>query len=260
LPLHLASQHSLRWFTCAAQAAALAALLVAPAHAASTINLRWDACLGDGGVANKSFACDTNVGTERLLGSFVPPMDMFGTTGSEIAVDLGTFGPALPAWWTFKNVGTCRQSSLAINAVVPATAVACVDWASGQATAILVAYIPLTSSSARITAVTTLPLPLLEGPIAGTENYAFTLTINHLKTVGTGACAGCDVPMCIALRQITIKNEPPQGSVLLAIGRQPSDKLSDSFVLWQAPPGQTSCAHSVPARNRTWGEVKSLYR
>ena len=38
--------------------------VVSAAHAGSGVNLRWDRCLGDAGVFNKNFACNTNSGSE----------------------------------------------------------------------------------------------------------------------------------------------------------------------------------------------------
>ena len=55
-------------------AAVLVPLLVAPAFAG--VNLRWDQCFSDGGVQNKTFACNTNVGVERLVMSLVLDSDM----------------------------------------------------------------------------------------------------------------------------------------------------------------------------------------
>src|SRR5262245_14218167 len=66
--------------------------LAASAHAASTppgVNLRWDNCFADGGVQNKAFACDTNVGLERLVASIELASPMLDVSGMEIIVDIG---------------------------------------------------------------------------------------------------------------------------------------------------------------------------
>src|SRR5262245_4303275 len=85
----------------AARAAALlllAAMSPLPARALSTLNLRWDACIGDGGVSNKSFACNTNTGVNTLVGSWVSHLDLQNVTGNQVVVDLGAYAPPLPAW------------------------------------------------------------------------------------------------------------------------------------------------------------------
>jgi len=240
----------------------LAAMSAAPAHALSTLNLRWDACLGDGGVSNKSFACNTNTGVNVLVGSWVTPVDLFNVTGNQVVVDLGTFGPVLPAWWEFKNAGTCRQGSLAVSAAAAPTAVNCADWSSGLAIGLLSSYIIGIKgpASARIIFATTAAIPIPDGIVAGQEYFSFQLNINHQKTVGPGACAGCDVTMCIALIAVNVTNADSRFDRQLRIGSGSGDTLADSFVLWQPVAGQTTCSRAVPVRNRTWGELKSLYR
>src|SRR5262245_24181409 len=95
-------------------------------HAAG-VNLRWDQCLGDGGVPNKAFACNTNNGARAMVASFVIPAAMTSFAGEEVIVDLATAAPSLPNWWQFFNAGSCRQNSLVVNANVSPTAVNCVD-------------------------------------------------------------------------------------------------------------------------------------
>src|SRR6185369_14145491 len=76
------------------------------------INIRWDNCYADGGVMNKSFACDTNTGTELAVMSLQLEAGMDPVSGMEIRVSLKAAAPDLPAWWQFKNTGSCRQASL----------------------------------------------------------------------------------------------------------------------------------------------------
>jgi len=46
-------------------------LLLVPvrAMAAQGMNLAWDHCMGDGGVQNQNFACNTNIGAHVMHGS-----------------------------------------------------------------------------------------------------------------------------------------------------------------------------------------------
>ncbi|HYM80986.1 MAG TPA: hypothetical protein VEY91_06190, partial [Candidatus Limnocylindria bacterium] len=80
-----------------------------------------------------------------------------------------------------------------------------------------------------------------------TEYYAATVT---LRNVASTTCAGCDVPVCILFTaaqlfdpDTIIDGSPPGGR---------------NFITWQGGAG-ANCAE-VPARNKTWGEVKALYR
>ena len=233
-----------------------------PVLAANTINLRWDDCIGDGGVADKSFACDANTGAARLVGSWIPPFDLVGVNGNQIVVDLGTSSTSLPAWWDLKNTGSCRPLSLGFGAANPGAGVNCSDWASGTAVGLLGSYTVGIKGpgSARFVASTTVAEPVAETLVATQEYFSFVLTINHLKTVGAGSCTGCDVQMCIALIGVHVTSADPRFDVHLSIGFRPTDQLSDSFVLWQPAAGQTNCFKPVPVIDRTWGEVKALYR
>src|SRR5262245_57794964 len=110
--------------------------LSASAHAGTTppgVNLSWDACLADGGVQNKSFACDTNAGSERLVVSIALGSALANVSGFEINVDIGAASPALPAWWQMKTPGTCRLSSLAMTTNPPPGAASCTEWSGGTA-------------------------------------------------------------------------------------------------------------------------------
>ena len=55
-------------------------------------------------------------------------------------IDFASSGATLPAWWQFKNVGTCRQTSLNMNFVANVNDAVCVDWAQGQSAGGIGAY------------------------------------------------------------------------------------------------------------------------
>src|SRR5262245_19782668 len=120
----------------------LALLALAPrAHAAAGLLLRWNACFGDGGVANRAFACNTNSGSQTLVGGFQLSSDMPVVTGNEITLNLAAAGPTLPAWWQMRNPGLCRETgALSINFVNSPTATQCVDWAQDAAVGGIGAY------------------------------------------------------------------------------------------------------------------------
>ena len=107
--------------------------LAAPAFAGPPgVNLRWDQCFSDGGVQNRTFACDTNAGSERLVMSFRLDTDMQQVSGQEIRLILVSATPAVPAWWDLKNLGSCRRLSLGLSVSPPAGSANCEDWASGS--------------------------------------------------------------------------------------------------------------------------------
>jgi hypothetical protein len=128
---------------------------------------------------------------------------------------------------------------------------------------------------------TAVPQAALASLAAGQEYFVFTVTINHAKTFGTGACTGCIEPMCIFFSGARL--EGAQG-VLVDLTRG-ANYLGSQYVTWQkgypinvitgACGGQTGggifCQYTqtqfdcvlysvTQSRGSTWGQVKSLYR
>jgi hypothetical protein len=234
---------------------------------AGPINLRWDKCWGDGGTMNANFACNTNSGSHRLVGSFISPANFSDMVGTEVVIDLGVAGVSLPAWWQFKNAGSCRIASLGIGLSEPVDAIRCVDWASGQALGGIASYTVDAFILGRATIRLASAVPASLGDIlAGQEYFAFLLTLNHLKTVGAGSCAGCELGACIALRSVVLVNGSGQRTGL-GPGRG-SIGSDDRLVTWQGGAGVVTqthadaldCPRATPVRNNTWGDVKALYR
>ena len=233
------------------------------AHAAQGLSLRWDSCLIDGGVQNKSFACDVNTGAEVLAGSFKLGADMGQVSGNEIAVDLASAGAALPAWWSFKNTGTCRQSAMTINFVTGALEQDCPDWGAGVIVGGLAAYnIGVKgANTARITAAAAVPPDQLQLLSAGQEYLSFNLVINHSKTVGAGSCAGCSTPVCLVLLSINITT-PVLANNRVITG--PMNGNDSDWATWQGGGGvvvggNSGCPRALPTERRSWGAVKALY-
>ena len=256
------------------------------AHAAAPnapgVNLRWDQCYADGGAWNKNFACDTNAGSDRMVGSFelatAPAQPL---TGFIAYLNVNSVAD-LPSWWHFKNFGTCRQNSLALATTPPAGAVNCVDWGNGQAVGGIGAYsitFGVPGVGAYIQVPTAVPLSELFTPQPGQEYFAFSLTFNHAKTVGTGSCSGCQTPVVIFLSAIRFWNQT--GPDILV--NQGANWTGSQYVSWQQgyPTNITrGCGSTgafgfcewpyvhfdtVPydvtsARPTTWGALKALYR
>lgn len=252
--------------TLARSALSLALVLLATAaHAGSGVNIRWSQCLGDGGTLNRNFACDTNSGTEALVCSFVLADDFTFVSGQEIHIDLLTQGTALPAWWALRNAGTCRQNALGMNTVVPPEAVNCADWAEGAAVSAIGAYTigARGPNSARIVAVSAVSPDANVDLFGGREYFSANITINHTKTVGTGACDGCSVGACIVFTGDKVTTLVESINRILT---GPTNGTDSNFVTWQGGTVFPSdgvnfpCPYPVPTKRSTWGAVKALYR
>ena len=225
------------------------------------IALRWNRCFGEEGAEFvRSFACDTNLGFESLVGSFALPGALPDVSGIEFYLDVMTYGgipgdagPALlPAWWQFRNVGSCRLTSLSLQSVANPADVVCTPFWNGEEGGGIGAYNlnqPIFGRSARIIGVIAVPLSALIQASAGVEYSAFTLTINHAKTVGTGACAGCLEPMQVIFQYVNVTQGNTPGGVVLT---SPIDGDRSRYVLWGTGP--------VPTQRSSWSAVKSLYQ
>ncbi len=242
----------------------LLAMTAGVAAAGQGVNIRWNACLSDGGAINRNFACNSNNGSNSITGSFVLEAPLNTTSGNEIVVDLASASPVLPAWWQFRNAGTCRQSSMTFNTVISATALGCFDWANGGATGGIGAYnIGLRGpNTARMVAASAVPISGLANLDPGTEYFSFNLIVNNLKSVGSGLCGGCQDAICIVFNSINLTTPIATNNRKL-VG--PSNGFDTDFVTWQGGGGVVvggvpGCGAATPTKNSTWGAVKSLYR
>lgn len=239
-------------------AVALVSGLAASAHAQG-INLSWNDC-GANGVENRVFACNSNTGTNAMIASVIPAANVDRFVGIDIIMDLITETSPLPAWWDLDASTGCRNTSLSMGtdfSGTPSGGTACNDYFAAQGGGGIASYtagFESVPNRARILAFWALAN---EGVLTGsTEHYMFRMVINNARTLG-GTCPGCTDRACIVLNLIrlvqpagaaggdTDMTSPPPG------GRQ--------WVRWQDAGSAVSCAQ-VPTKNRTWGQIKSLYR
>jgi len=236
------------------------------ALAAPGVNLSWSFCAGEGtGSNNRAFACASNAGGNQLVISFELAADLPQVSGNEIVIDVLTQQATLPAWWDFKNAGACRQLALSFNTTADAGNVVCLDWAAGGATGGIGSYdqagiVPigsidpsLANAHRRLKIALAVPQAGIQDLFAASEYFAGNIGINNTKTVGTGACAGCTEPMCVVLNSVKCTTPVAANDVTIGNGSTPGSNI----VTWQ---GVGPNCLSVPTKNVTWGQVKSLYR
>lgn len=238
--------------------ALIALCLTANVSFAAGINLSWSAC-GIWGQPSRTFACNSNTAPVHVMvGSWMPPAGTTAITGEEIVIDAVSATSTYPAWWSFKNAGTCRQTSHSINADFTAGVPGCGDYWQGQAAGGFGAFNPNINPSAhnrvRILAVFAVA-PVYAGPADETVEYgAFQMVINNSKTVGAGACGGCAEPVCFVLNSIKLTQPVNVADYKLVA------PLQVNYVTWQGGVVAGGCPAATPTRNATWGSVKALYR
>ena len=247
-------------------------LTVSTAHAGDELYLRWDNCIGDGGVYNRTFACDTNLGVETLVGSFRLDQTFERMSYIQGYLEIASIDLNPPRWWLFpyfSNDPVCRPfSALTASSVPPASSTSCFDGWAGHAIA---SAAPRSQGSARISVIAALPAPSTFTAPAGQEIYAFTVSISHARTVGLGSCPGCTTPVCIAFGHAGLGG--PDTIHPWIVGSATPNNGSN--VTWQTGAVATTtgtcgpngpcgtdviCQSETPARGHTWGAIKSLYR
>ena len=250
-----------------------AALLVASAGLDSAslaagsykgINLGWLDCPNQGEYQQvRGFACDTNEGGgHTLVGSFVAGPGMLAVTGYAAVIDVQTSGPTLAAWWELRPSFPpgCRAGSMVHSTDFTGGPFNCFDYWQGGAAGGATAEVPVANRT-RLRSTAALPANDSRiGPIAaGTEVYAFKLTINNAKTVGPGSCGGCGDEACITLNSILATQVPgtPGGNFTIA---NPAVTNYAHWLGWSTTDPAHSCPMYSPVKDRTWGAIKAFYR
>lgn len=228
-------------------------LMVPRPCAASGINLSWGDC-GSFGTMMRNFACNTNSGLHTMVASFAPPAGMNQLVGMEGVIDLCSMTPVLPAWWQMASPGTCRPSALSTDFNFVAGPYNCADYWQGQA----VGGMSYTMGAAwgfngaRLRVVAAIPSNAVAPTDENTEYYAFRVTIRNDATTGAGSCAGCGSSVCIILNSLLLAQPLGVGDFTL------SNPLTNNYLHWQGD--VANCPFVVPVKQKSWGQVKALYR
>jgi hypothetical protein len=240
-------------------------LLVAPLAHAGNVSMRWNKCYGEGtGVANRSFSCDTNSGSELLVGSFLYSAPLSDVVQIEAIVDMAAASAALPAWWQFTGGSVCRGTSLSADINFDVSNLACSDWTDGFGPAAISSYTAGARGANTARALISASIPTGTAPalFAWNEYFAFNMKIDHAASVGAGSCAGCSTPVCIMLTSISLTRSNVANPIVLS---GPTNGTDANYVTWQGGGSPTvgsasGCPAATPTRNATWSAVKSMYR
>lgn len=238
---------------------ALVAALVTPTLATAAVpgtNLGWSNCGTTATTQNRVFACDANDATFNLVASWRLAADLTDYAGLSAVVDYRVNDPGVPAWWSF-GPGGCREGSLGLVNV--GTVGFCTNpYVGGNQ-----------GGGFQIEDTPTLPgandfrvriLWARDSPFSATANTlysGFVLQMNSSGTVdeGAGVCAGCTAAACLVLNVMEVFGFN-SGS---AAKMEQADVRN--WATWQGGDvGTDICPNGTPTQNRTWGQIKSLYR
>ena len=238
----------------------VASLALAERSWAAGVNFSWNACTSEGGVQNKTFACNTNAGTAVVYGSFTLTADQSNFIGIEATVDIHAESANLPDWWQFLNVSACRENAMtaAFN-FSGDLEISCHDPWAGLATGAVAAYhtywttppVPTgNANEAQALLVAAVPSTSPQHLIGGTEYYGFKMSLSLANTIGTGACGGCSTPVCITLSKLNAVQSDNSQEVL-------TQPVTTNVVTWQSP---SNCPGAGAGQNVTWGQIRSVLR
>lgn len=220
---------------------------------AQIAHLNWDEC-SNGGVKVRSFACNTNAGSNTLVGTFEAGSVINGMFGFTAEITVHSPDATLPSWWHLFNGGSCRLFSLTSDLDPGAS---CLEYWYGYATGGMTSYqVGFGGANrARLTLQASMD-PIWAFPInPGEEIYLFRLHLDNTRTVGT--CAGCSSPAALFISDLRLSTQ--SGGLITILPQFPQ-----SFASWQCslaggtPEVYFDCP--TPALPQTWGSIKALYR
>lgn len=238
--------------------APLLVVLAASPAAAAGAGIRWNSCLGE---SNRNFACDRSTGSEALVGTFQAPASM-SMMAADAFVRITVAESDMPGWWTMWGNGSCRPGAATFSADVSAET-DCDDPWQGNATG----GFGLRSLDDRglLLAITMAVPRTAPVSISGGQTYAFfRITIQHTRSMGAGACAGCNTPACITLESALLyphREEMNPGS--------PDPRLVEltegiagvggagNIVTWQ---GGTPTCTAGARKSSSWSDLKRRFR
>jgi hypothetical protein len=239
--------------------------LLTASTASAQIQTRWDDCFTDGGAANKSSACNTDIGTNRIAVSYTMPQTFTGFVAVDGQIDLRADDNTMPVWWDLKNSGACRQTAASISidgTVLPNYSGSCVDtWDFGATgTGLFTGYARgYGGDPARARAVFAIARPA-SNPTTLNNGTNYLAWIWQIDNANTSTCTGCLENVSIIVTQIVLSSINPIGNAALSqtivLTPDYNNNPYDACVLWQSA---ASC-FGTPARATTWGNVKAMYR
>lgn len=216
-----------------------------------TSRVTWFDC-GPSAPDSRTFACDTNDGSETLYATFTPDTDVPGVASLTTEIDVAIFIQQVPSWWNFGQVGDCRNN-LPISGDVSAGA-SCRSWSTAPVRAILTGYsIDNFHTGYNVERIRLNLVPAaLQSLHAGVEVGLLRMDVPHAPTVGSGACSGCESGLCIELYPYVIAYDAARNELA-------GWSIWATAAFWQG--GTHGCEPDVtPARRSSWGAIKSLYR
>ena len=245
------------------------ALLALPAPQASAD--------GNGGLDLTAVACNTNTTPppsttfnfdcadpgvpQTVFACFQITTTQDSVVGLDAHLELTVDDPGLPDWWHFES-GGCNAGGVLLD-LVPSTSL-CVGatnpWETGN-----MAFAPGDQgpNSGHFVVSVSRPTPIKLN--AGTNYFAFNLNFfSDNATQSGGKCGGCGIAAVLAWASTPSGQISPPAAALINIrtAAQAGGEAAPYVISGPGLVGNTIsfAVAPTPTRNRTWGQLKSLYR
>jgi hypothetical protein len=254
--------------------------LMAPMATAAGLNIAWGTeCWGQlTGPSNlMTFACASNTVPTgwKITPSFVLDTDVPDLNSVNVVIRGVSELGSIPAWWQLsQQLGVeCRYTSTntGFSGTYAGAVGTCVDpFMATQAGGGGYGYIQTNGAIPLVVQINGV-YGVADGLFAagGVETFAYTFTVRNSKTLGvsgTTKCDGCAAGMVFGVNYGRFSTT--SGAEIAEIGEVIPG--GNQCLIWQrgfnmAAAGDylaavQPCSAPVPARNTTWGQVKSLYR
>lgn len=241
------------------RALGLAFLVLMPplCDAGEGLFLTWNDChIGSGASATRAFACDSEAGQHVLVCAVEMGTPVDSVLGVEVVIDVQHGDATLPDWWEFGWEG-CQADELKADVDFGS---ACTNVWPPQVAGGLLSYTVGAprggSNQARIRAALSVLSSQALAFNTGEIYYAARVVIANTKTL---SCLGCSGTACLVLNSIILKRPlrppgAPTGDVTLTT----PGAGNGNWARWQGV--SAGDCQAVPVRNRTWGQVKALFR
>ena len=241
--------------TCIALTIAADLTIAAGPATAAGLSLTWTACATHAGArADVAFDCATPGGGHDLFGVFTTPIAGSLVT-LDFSIDLQVGAASLPSFWNWA-VPPCDEGVF-LTVTPPAAAVCSVasPWFVGEPSEASLTFRRVTGASnrGRLVGHRWSADPQTIGENA--SYFAFQLTfLTALATESGGSCAGCASPAAIVWNSAVMSvSHGTHIEIVSLTGPGVAGNCATAN-------GGTSLCAATPARNRTWGALKSLYR
>lgn len=247
------------------------AVCAAPAAFADVnggLDLTWNACAATGGVPTTTLDC-AGGGAAPAFGTFFVTSVQDSVIAMDVALDLIVNNAGLPTFWHFEAGGCNELTGAAFSNTKPSLGCGSIAqvtplWTpSGSGNAL--GFVPQTRgpNTGHFVGSVFRPSTSPGKCNASPSNYfgfAFTIITDNAQENTIGTCVGCPLGFNIVWNSANLINARAAQGAGIEAAPYPIAGPGNVGNCITGNGGAPGGCQATPARNRTWGQLKSLYR